>query len=193
MIDANDTKRIYEEIFEKRRDDPEAWIFTAMKLRRAAEILFEANETSTYEDADGAPVNQENAKMDEPATLLYAHALEDALKGYLIKMHGGFKQAKDSLPDAWKTHRLSAMAEATGLPLSKDQALIIQSIEQFSRWAGKYPTSLRKDDFTLPQQFYSGRNLTPNALDSTSLGIIDAFYEQLKNELLADFRSRWTH
>ena len=189
MIDAKETKRIHERVFEQKKDDPQAWAFTAMTLKRAAQILFEANETSTYEDTDGAPMNQENAEMDEPATLLYAYAMENAVKGFLIKKHGGFEQAKKALGRAWMHHELSGLATATALPLNQDQVLIIQALERFIRWAGKYPTSLDRSEFTLPKQFNSAQNAAPNTLNSESLGIIEPFYEQLQDVLLAELRA----
>jgi hypothetical protein len=57
---------------------------SAEKLHHAAGLLFSAYEQS--QDETGEPIEFDDVEMDGPATLLYSYAMENAIKGYLVKM-----------------------------------------------------------------------------------------------------------
>jgi hypothetical protein len=117
--------------------------------------------------------------------MLYGYALENSIKGVLIKRHGVFEQAKQNHTKAWN-HKILALAEATNLPLTTDQKLLLKTLEAFVIWAGKYPVSLKPEEFTIEKQFQSGDYLTPNEFHRSHLALLEPFYRQLQHEIFAD-------
>jgi hypothetical protein len=188
MLDKSYKNALYDRVY-KEKEDPKEWAFTAQDLRRAAQILFDAKRDSSY--PDGEPKNPEDEHMDGPATLLYGYAVENAIKGYLIKKHGSLKIASLAGGSDWRSHRLLRLAEQTGIPLSQDLSLLLGTLEAFVRWAGKYPISLNRNEFTIPKQFCSGEHMTPNELNWTTVEILDEFVKRLTNEILREFHKKW--
>ena len=187
-MDTLDKNKLYDRVY-KQKEHPEEWAFTAQDLRRAAQILFDGEHESRY--PDGEPKNPEDERMDEPATLLCGYAIENAIKGYLIKKHGSYKVAVDAGSSSWKSHRLVQLAKQTGIPLSRNLELVLGTLEAFVRWAGKYPISLRRDEFTVPKQYCSGDDIMPNSLNFVTLQILDEFLKQLTDEILKEFHAKW--
>jgi hypothetical protein len=180
--DARRKDRLFDGLFERSKDNPNAWASTALNLRMAADVLFKAYRES-WEPAGEEPRHSENEHLNSPASMLYGCALENAIKGYLIKKHGGFEPARTAHPNAWPKHRLLDLALATGLPLSNDQELCLKSAEAFVRWAGRYPISITRQEFTIPKQFRSGNHMTPNALMLDTIEILEPFYHALIRSL----------
>lgn len=183
-----ETKLVLKKVFARHKDNPASWGFTAWNLRTAADVLFNAYRSNT--SPDGEPINQENEKLDAPATMLYGFALENLVKGYLIKMHGGFDQAAAVNKSAWQSHRLHALAKLTGLNPTSDQLLLLGSLEEFVRWAGRYPIANKLEQFTLPKQFNAGGNMTPCEIRSDGLNILEPFYKQLNDAIFGNPRAR---
>lgn len=133
MLDAEEMKSLLDGVFQRNQNDPKKWGATAWNLRTAADVLFQAYTESW--GPEGEPIRPENKHLDSPATMLYGCAMENAIKGYLIKKHGGFEQARTAnqgaWQKAWQKHQISRLAEATGLPLTSGQKLLFQSLESF--------------------------------------------------------------
>ena len=180
--DARRKDRLFDGLFERNKDNPNAWASAALNLSMAADVLFEAYSESWAPDGE-EPRHPENEHLNSPASMLYGCALENAIKGYLIRKHGGFEPAKTAYPNAWTKHRLLDLAMSTGLPLSNDQKLCLKSAEAFVRWAGRYPISFTRQEFTIPKQFQSGDHMTPNALRLDTIGILEPFYHAMIRSL----------
>jgi hypothetical protein len=186
MLDAEETKSLFDGVFDRNKNDPEEWGATAWNLRAGADVLFQAYRESW--EPEGEPVHPENAHLDSPATMLYGGAMENAIKGYLIKKHGGFEQARAAKRKAWDRHKICELAVATGLPLTPEQKLLLRSLEAFIVWAGRYPISMKRDQFTIPKQFQSGDHITPNQIRHDGVEILEPFYKQLEDDIFADLR-----
>jgi hypothetical protein len=176
--DARRKDRLFDGLFERNKDNPNAWASAALNLRLAADVLFKAYRES-WEPNGEEPRHPENEYLNSPASMLYGCALENAIKGCLIKTHRGFESAKLAYQSAWAKHRLLDLAVATGLPLSNDQKLCLKSAEAFVRWAGRYPISFTRQEFTIPKQFHSGDHMTPNTLRLDTVEILEPFYDAL--------------
>jgi hypothetical protein len=187
--DVRRKDQLFDRLFERNKDNPNAWASAALNLRMAADILFEAYRESWEPDGE-EPRHPENERLNSPASMLYGCALENAIKGCLIKKHGGFKPAKTEYGNAWARHRLIDLAVATGLPLSNDQKLCLKSAEAFVRWAGRYPISITRQEFTIPKQFRSGDHMTPNPLMLDTIEILEPFYRALIKDLHAASHAR---
>jgi hypothetical protein len=145
-----ENKQFFTKLFEPNKNKPSTWGFTAWDLRAASEVLFETYRHNR--DEDGAPLNPEHERLEMPATMLFGFAVEDLTKGVLIKKHGDFDTAKrevNSLKSRAWSHDLQTLAIATGFQLSQDQKQWLETLTQAIKWAGRYPTSLRSDEYTL--------------------------------------------
>lgn len=173
-------KIVFEQVFDRDKNDPWAWAATAERLHRAAVLLFRAHLNSRT--PEGEPLEIEDTELDLPATLLFGYALEAAIKGYLIKRPGEFEKARDTYP-AWGSHQLRELAAATGLPLTKEQKLLLPSAQAYVLWAGRYPISKEKGQFTLKKQLWSGKYMPPMPLDTGTVAILEPFFQALIEDL----------
>jgi hypothetical protein len=189
-IDAEHTKKLLERVFDRAKDSPEDWGTMAWTLRTAAEVLLEAH-AETWGDPDDAPEKPENERLNGPASMMFGAAMENMIKGYLIKKHSGFEAARKVNQIAWDRHQLLRLAEATELRLTPDQILLLRSLEYFVVWAGRYPISMKRDHYTIPKQFMSGDNMTPTEINGDRIKILLPFYKELEDDIFADLR-KWS-
>jgi hypothetical protein len=82
------------------------------------------------------------------------------------------------------------LAVATSLPLNDHQKLLLLSVDALVRWAGRYPLSLNRKEFTLPKQLNASDGTPPILLDKMERCILDPFYEKLIGGLHADLIAR---
>jgi hypothetical protein len=175
-------------LFEKNKNGPEEWLTTATHLKKAADILFA--ECPTGWAPDGEPINRDKLFVLAPASMLYGFALENAIKGYLIERSGSYDIAVSANEEAWKGHRLQALAAGTCLPLTEQQNLLLTSVEALICWGGRYPVPLRRGKFTLNKQLNAENNTPPIVLDKVERDIIDPFYRAVTDALHASFLAK---
>ncbi len=175
-------------LFERNKDQPEAWLTTATNLKKAADILFaECPEGWTL---DGEPINPDKLFVLAPASMLYGFALENAVKGFVIEKCGSFDKAMNANEKAWKGHHLQSLAQATGLSLTQEQSRLLASVEALICWAGRYPVAMKWEKFTLNSQLNADNNTPPILLDKVEREILEPFYTTLINTLHANFLTR---
>jgi hypothetical protein len=184
MLDAKEKKRTLDGLFQRKQNDPKKWFMTAWNLRTAADVLFQACEETR--EPGGEPIHPENEHLDSPATMLYGCAMENIIKGYLIKKHGGFEPARAVYKKAWGKHQISVLAVATGLPLTPEQRLLLCSLEAFIVWAGRYPISMNRDQFTIPRQLQAGDHITPIQIRHNGIELLQPFFKQLEDDIFPD-------
>ncbi len=184
MLDAEEKKRTLDGLFQRNQNDPKKWGATAWNLRTAADVLFQAFE-ETWEPGR-EPIHPESEHLDSPATMLYGCAMENIIKGYLIKKHGGFEQARAASQIAWDRHQISRLAVATGLPLTPEQRQLLDSLEAYIVWAGRYPISMKRQRFTIPRQFQAGDDITPIQIRHNGIELLQPFVKQLEDDIFPD-------
>jgi len=138
MVQDNLTQKQREDWF-RDMSQPEQWAGTAANLWQAADILFREALT----DRDGVPFVPENMHMNVPATLLYGYALENAIKGLLIKTrklnwHDLLSYTKIK---QWKQHDLVSLIMDTGIQVSGEEKQLLKTLTAHIVWAGKYRAS----------------------------------------------------
>ncbi|MFN0066373.1 MAG: hypothetical protein ACKVYV_01940, partial [Limisphaerales bacterium] len=119
---------------------PEPWAFQADTLLRAAEHLFTEHWNASY-CGDSGPEHPDRLGFNEPAMLLLALALENALKGSLIKK--GLVTA-ETAREKWKGlrgHTIHELARDLGIKLSTADQRLYRHLSRYSIWAGKYPAA----------------------------------------------------
>jgi hypothetical protein len=168
-------------LFEKGKNQPEAWLTTSTSLRKAADILF--SHCPEGWGSDGEPREPDKLFVLAPATMLYGFAMENAIKGYLIIQHGGFDAAFAANNAAWKGHHLRELAIATGMALSEEQKRLLPTVDALICWAGRYPVSLARKGFTLKEQLNAGDESPPILLDKVQRDILNPLYKALTKAL----------
>jgi hypothetical protein len=111
MIGAKEKEKPFDGVFSRNQNHSEEWGALAWTLRTAADVLLAAYR-DTWEPG-GEPLHPENEHLDSPATMLYGCAMENAIKGCLIKKHGSFEEARAANQTAWHRHQISSLAVAT--------------------------------------------------------------------------------
>src|SRR5262245_54497228 len=113
MIQGIEHDKLHDGMFQRNQNRPQEWGFMAWNLRAGADVLFEAYRNA-WDPETREPLNPEHERLYTPATMLYGWAMENLIKGFLIKKHGGFELARAANPTAWQKHHISKLAEATG-------------------------------------------------------------------------------
>lgn len=187
------TKQEILDLWFKRRWSAGSWAVSAENLLRAADILFSAYQASTAEN--GEPINCEDTELNIPATLLYGYAIENAIKGTLIKKLGLKQNDCQRLP-GWHKHDLVSLFNKAQIQTpDKEQK------EEFRRllviltaqilWAGKYPATFKlvngNKGFLLPEQWeYESaktRNMPPATMNILMRQKLKQLFRLLINEI----------
>ena len=163
MQDSSD--RSHDQLWDRYYDQlwhPDSWAINADNLRHAAEMLFRLHSASRAED--GEPIHELDTELDGPATLLLGYAMENAIKGLLIKEKRMASVGAKTKPHGWNAHSLVELINQTSVTLDKGDELVLGNLTAFIVWAGKYPVSKTPEanakGFILPEQF-DGTNSSP--------------------------------
>lgn len=153
------------------------WLRTGKELIAAANILYgessKAHEelTAFLEKAGGASTDEFiAARAFIPARMLTGMALENLIKGLIIIKHPE-KVSMDKKFDL-KSHFLLQLW-TTYLPeisINKDEKAILNEMENYIAWKGRYPIPLMAKDFQ------------PNHIFENEIAIINGMYSKLLNE-----------
>lgn len=147
-IDKRSPREFWDDQHRKLASDPLTWTLTADELLRAFELL-------------AAQVTEDLKMRDElrhkyipnvisTALMLSGFAIENMFKAIYVSQHPAFDRAGKFVV---VTHDLISLADEVGLPLTIDERTLLECLEQFVTWAGRYPMPLYADDMrprTLP-------------------------------------------
>src|SRR5262245_58073328 len=143
---------------------PSAWFMTAEHLRDAAEIILrdQVAQQTLYLQAvwrasgearaaaaiapDGSASAEINCESPNylPAQLLYAFAIENALKGLIITENPTLlSRTKISV----KSHDLINLAEQARFDLTSQEIPVLKALSHIAEWAGRYPVATRIDKY----------------------------------------------
>ena len=112
--------------------NPVAWALKADELISAFEILV----TEFEERAESAP---SGPRFSSVALMLGGFAIEVLLKGLLVQKEAPINTKGKFI---YGSHHLIQLAEDAELPLSEDERRLLEKLEEFLTWAGRYPISL---------------------------------------------------
>lgn len=154
------------------------WMLTAEQLLRAYRILANQAELDIKELFDRDVFEH---SVSGQSIMLGALAIENLLKAIRIKQIGCARDERGAF--TLKTHDLIELAEDAGLVLSADEERLLERLEQYQLWAGRYPTFLYSEALrprTLPNGGFVPRTVQhiPNDFDA-----ISDFVIKLKKEL----------
>lgn len=142
------------------------WFHSAERLRSAAEIIisdqqeqerpyFRAVDDAGVEAASLAQSAPEGAASVDilceppnylPAQLLYAFALENALKGLILARDPELVGAEE-LSRRVKTHDLVALAKVAAFTPEVQEVPVLNALSRIAEWAGRYPVAAALKDY----------------------------------------------
>jgi hypothetical protein len=178
------TKRELNEGDFKKRWCSGNWALCAENLWRAADILFSAYQESTAEN--GEPLHWENTELHIPATLLYAYAMENAIKGLLVRKLKLNRSGCEKV-QGWRQHDLAALFDQTKDQIAieeyrKEYRLLLVTLTAHIVWAGRYPSPFKLTDgdrgFVLSRQWQQENGNPIVDLPPTTVNILSR--EKLK-------------
>ncbi len=144
---------LFRTLFGRAAAEPLAWRSSADSLMRAARTLLPSIEADRRAASDPAETS-----FEPPVTLAYMLLVGLAVENLAKAVHVARKQSAvdgDRLANALKTHSLLDLLQGVGLELNQDEAYLVERLEAFVTWAGRYPTPLKLDDY-LPRSHASG-------------------------------------
>jgi hypothetical protein len=164
---AFDPPRLTPQQIFKAAQQPVLWLVSAEALRDAAEVIItredgflvpylrahdEAVDFATriaYSEGEKAGHAEIAARTPNypPAQMLYAYAIENALKGLIVASDPGLING-DKLDVALKDHDLLALAERANFTVYVQEEQVLAALSLISVWAGRYPVAVNVREFT---------------------------------------------
>jgi hypothetical protein len=151
--------------FFKAAQNPRAWLYSAERLRDAAEAIlrheqqFEVPYFRAYaaasEEAVAIAYTEGNksgqaeiackAPNYPPAQLLYSYAIENVLKGIIVSREPNLAH-EDRLNRQLQSHDLVSLSQDAGLEVHVQEEAVLKALSELSVWAGRYPVAVRRTD-----------------------------------------------
>jgi hypothetical protein len=145
---------------------PVMWFLNAQSLRDAAEIILgdqSKREKPYLEAADKAGKEAQAAAFTSsdglaqaeiacespnygPAQLLYAFAMENALKGLIVIQNPGLI-ASPEISKSIKSHDLIMLARNASFQLAPQEEPVLKALSHIAEWAGRYPVPTKMDRY----------------------------------------------
>ncbi|MNF63250.1 hypothetical protein D3C84_449470 [compost metagenome] len=159
---ANDTYR-------KACAEPFPWLVKAREMWRAADLVWAQFSFELTAFASGGDDSREPF-TGSVAMMLYALALENLLKaglaakGVAVGPNGNF---------ALKSHKLEDLADGLALTLEPGERELMERLEHFLEWAGRYPIPLLAEAL-YPRAMLDGSKAAMYGLSSGDRARVDA-------------------
>ena len=157
--------------------EPYLWIRKAREVRRAADHLWAQFEEDLRAFSDG----QDSLEpfSGDVALMLYGFTVENLLKagianqGRAVNANGDFKV---------NTHSLQGLAIQLSIPLSPEESELLERLETFIRWAGRYPIPLHADAL-YPRNLVDGSHSVMYGVSSLDKKSIIALLQKIEDAL----------
>ncbi len=171
-------KNLWDEQFNLKAKNSSAWALEARRLKRAADLVFEAYAADLHKLVnDESPLTLRNLEIAGVATLLYGLAFENLFKARIIEKAPKRVIENDKLSNWFVGHHdLDARAPQGGVRLSPAQSDLLARLSAYVQWAGKYPipkaaeriplkqAGVFPDSFPLPVQSYEHADVVVSRL-----------------------------
>jgi hypothetical protein len=204
---VNDLDRFARDLF-KSAQAPVSWLLSAERLQDAAEVIlrheqqFEVSYFQAYEEAQQKAVAEayadgQTAGVAEiearppnypPAQLLYAFAIENALKGLIVASKPHLIN-DEKLSRALTSHDLIALAREAEFTVHREEEVVLKALSELSVWAGRYPVARTRSE-------HEGKPNSDELLDYGSAHPVmrrffDRAYRALEDKLPKPIESRF--
>ncbi len=134
--DLRSPKEAWDDQYHLQAQNAIGWVMKADALILGFEILPPA-ETSLLESRERPP------RLSSVAYMLAGYAVEVLLKARVIQQ----KSAMDEKGKfALRSHNLIVLAESATFEITNEEARLLERLEAFVTWAGRYPMPVNSDD-----------------------------------------------
>lgn len=177
-IDKRSPRDFWDDQHKALASDQIAWVLTADELLRAFELLARQAEEDVRLREDRTC---QFPRIFGQAMMLAALAIENLLKAIRLPQIGSLFDKRGAF--VLVTHDILQLATDAGVSLSADEQILLERLEQYLTWAGRYPVPLRSEEMrprTLPNNGYSPRTYISLPFDFPA---ISAFIARLKSLL----------
>jgi len=169
------------EQFNLRGETPGVWILSAHRLKRSADIVFNAYEIDLKAMENGSsPLELNNLEIAGVATLLYGLSIENILKAIIIR--DNLNPAESGKLREWpgSGHDLLSLAKESGIDsnFSQSQCDILRRLGAFIEWAGKYPVPKKASKIYL-RQLNINRPFLPTPLQPYERILLNELFDSL--------------
>jgi hypothetical protein len=161
-------------------EDPYLWIRKAREVKRAANLIWAQFDSELKSHRSGN-------YSDEPFTgdvalMLYGFVIENLLKGALAAK-GGAANSKGNFD--LKSHALEDLALKLSIPLSPEECELLERLENFIQWAGRYPIPLYSDTL-YARNLHSGGQAALYGVSSLDHARVSDFIQKIELLLPAE-------
>lgn len=174
------TKKFANQIYSAACAEPFLWVEKAREMHLAADLLWDNFHTESAKYLNGEEYTYKPF-IGSVAMMLYAFTLENLLKaclvakGCAIQKNGNF---------GLKGHELEDFANDLSVNLDQEERELLERLEVFLSWAGRYPIPLYKDNL-YPREMFDGGKGRMDILSSGDRARIDGMITKIR-EFLPD-------
>ena len=180
-IDKRSPKDFWDDQHKRLASEPLSWTLSADELLRSFGLLVD-------QEALDMPARRQKPEKYLPnvcsvAMMLAGLAIENLLKAIYISANPAFNESgKFNVA----THDLLKLADDINLALTEEERVLIERLEQFLTWAGRYPVPLFTEDMR-PRIFPSSGGAAPRnfIMIGRDFPQIRAFAKKLRDQLPA--------
>lgn len=159
-----------------------SWLSVATSLRRAANILWEEVQH------DNDKIFKEESEDIQPSVsqnclLLLGLSIENLLKGICVSNYVAFNEKNEF---KFTTHNLLVLCEKSGIEIAEEEYHLLEVLEQFVIWAGKFPGPLKYTDLIprySPNGGFAPLDVRSGSDIISSFKLIDRLTKELEERL----------
>lgn len=182
-------KKLLDEQFELVGNNAVFWLITAKRLRRSADIVFDAYAADLEKlhlgvSAEGLQ-NLHNLELAGCAMMLYGLGIENLAKGLIVVRSGSAAVNNGKLrkwPDP--SHSLKTLLNHAGVQLSEQEEDLVERLTAFVLWAGRYPIpKIAKHMFIAQRNIDSPDGWPPLPFSNTERETYGGLFGRLEKQL----------
>lgn len=182
-------QEFFDEQFELRGATPAAWVLNARRLKRSADVVFNAWISDVERMADGvSPLELDDLEVAGCAMLLYGLSLENLVKGILVEVDSSVVMNGEigKWPGGRQNgHYLPGLFERADISLDSEEQDLIARLTAFVLWAGRYPIPMKSRDMAL-RQIHLDSPFLPLPMSVQERASFNKLYESLESRLVSD-------
>lgn len=179
-IDKRSSKAFWERQHQMASSLNIAWMLSADSLLRSFQILADQS-LADIKELTTEDIEEHQPSVSSVAMMLGALAIENLLKAIAVSKNSNPFDERGKF--SYQTHDLLKLANEISISLDEDEKRLLERLEQFQSWGGRYPTALNSEDLrprALPNGGFSSRTTISLPTDFND---IKKIVKKLKQEL----------
>lgn len=151
-IDKRSSKAFWERQHQMASSLDIAWMWSADSLLRSFQILADQSLADTKAFMTEG-IEEHQPFVASVAMMLGALAIENLLKAIAVSKNSHPLDERGKF--SYQTHDLLKLAKEISISLDEEEKMLLERLEQFQSWGGRYPTALKSEDLR-PRTLLSG-------------------------------------